>query len=78
MIEVLGILWKLFTNLPVLVSIIIELDREFKSYQSESDKAQKVKALKDAIAQAKATKDTTQLKALVNNILTGESTPNGS
>lgn len=72
MIEALGVIWKLFTNLPMLISIIIELDREWQSYELESQKAQKVQALKDAITQAKASRDTTQLKALVNNIVAGQ------
>lgn len=72
MIEALGVIWKLLTNLPMLVSVIIELDREWQSYELESQKAQKVQALKNAITQAKTSGDTTKLKALVNSIVAGQ------
>lgn len=57
----------------MLVGVIIELERQWSAYEDEEDRAKKVKALKDAIANAKTTKDTTQLKLLINSIVTGES-----
>lgn len=72
---VLAVIWNLISNLPMLVGVIVELEQQWKSYENESDRAKKVQALKDAIAKAKVSKDTTQLKALVNSIITGEPAP---
>ena len=71
----LSVLWSLITNFPTLVSVLIALEKEWETYKDEEDRAQKVTALKEAIANAKATKDTTQLTALVNSIITGQSPP---
>lgn len=68
----LSIIWSLISNFPMLVGVIVELEQQWKTYEDESDRAKKVQALKDAIAQARVSKDTTQLKALVNSIITGE------
>ena len=75
---VLSVIWSLISNFPMLVGVIVELDQQWKVYEDESDRAKKVQALKDAIITAKATKDTTQLKTLINSIITGESSANGS
>lgn len=67
------VIWNLIVNFPTLVGVIVELEREWETYKDEEDRAKKVQALKDAIANAKASKDTTQLKNLINGIITGQS-----
>lgn len=69
------IIWQLVSNFPTLLGAIVALEQAWSTWKDEADRAQKVAALQTAITNAKASKDTTQLTALINSIVTGQSLP---
>lgn len=66
-------LLALIKSLPVIFSTMLELKAMFDQYLDSEKRAEAMKLLGDSISEARTTKDTTKLTALVNNILSGNS-----
>lgn len=69
----LSMVFQLVKSFPAIVGALIELKKMWDQYLENEQKANAMKALEEAINVARTKKDTTQLTALVNDILAGKS-----
>lgn len=72
MFETLSALFSLIEQFPELIAVAMQLKKLWEQYEDGEKRAQEVKQLKEAIQDAKQTKDTTALTNLVNGFLTGK------
>ena len=69
MIASIGAFFGLITSLPQVLAVLLELKTMWETYLDEDRRKEAMGLLGDALNAATTQKDTTQLTALVNNII---------
>lgn len=72
MLEALGLLFEILKEFPEFLGALLEIKHFWEQHQDQALRDAQVLKLKEAMDAARASKDTTQLTALVNSIVTGK------
>lgn len=68
----LSLIVTLAKSTPEILGVLLEIKKMYDQYIEDGQHAQAMQKFTEALSVARTTKDTTQLTALVNNIVTGQ------